>query len=65
MEKKKHSYCTIRQAAELGIIREHALRVLVRQNRIPFIQVGNRVLINTDELQDYLKALAKSKEVRV
>ena len=41
---------TIRQIAATGIMSEHALRVLVRQGRIPHVKVGNRALINYDVL---------------
>lgn len=37
---------TIRQVADTGIMPEHAIRVLVKDNKIPHIKVGNKVLIN-------------------
>ena len=38
---------TIRQTAETGILPEHALRQLVKENKIPYIVIGkNKVLIN-------------------
>lgn len=46
---------SIREIAATGIIPEHALRVLVREKRIPFVKVGAKVLINFDTLSELLK----------
>lgn len=46
---------SIREIAATGIIPEHALRVLVREKRIPFVKVGAKVLINFDMLSELLK----------
>ena len=37
---------TIRQLAAEGVMAEHALRQLVRQNRLPAVRVGNRYLMD-------------------
>ena len=37
---------TIRQLAAEGIMPEHALRQLVRQNRLPAVRIGNRFLLD-------------------
>lgn len=37
---------TIRQVADTGIMPEHAVRLLVKENKISHIKIGNKVLIN-------------------
>ena len=41
---------TIRQTAETGILPENTLRQFVKTGKVPFIRVGNRVLINYNKL---------------
>jgi len=48
------SMMTIRQIAKTGVLPQSALRRLVSQNAIPYIKIGNRVMINYDLLIDYL-----------
>ena len=45
---------SIRAIAKTGMIREHALRVLVKQNKIPHIKIHSKVLINVHLLCDLL-----------
>ena len=47
---------TIRQTAATGMISEHFLRLMVKQNRCPGIQCGNRFLVNVDALAEMLDA---------
>lgn len=39
-------FYTIRETAQTGILSEYALRILVKQNKIPYIKSGVKVLIN-------------------
>jgi len=48
---------TIRQIANTGILPEHALRMLVKQDRVPYMMVGAKALINYTKLLDYLNQL--------
>jgi hypothetical protein len=52
---------TVRQVAATGIMPEHALRLLIKQNRIPYIMVGSKALINytalCSQLQDLKSAI--------
>ena len=41
---------TIREAAKVGPLTEHALRILLRQGDLPGIYVGTKFLINHDAL---------------
>lgn len=45
---------TIKETARTGILPEYALRTLVKQGKIPGIQVGTKFLINYDRLCDWL-----------
>lgn len=58
MEKnKKIEFLTIRQTAARGILPEHALRVLSKQNRLPQIKIGSKILINYQKLLEQLQNL--------
>ena len=48
---------TIRQVAATGLLPEYALRQLVKQGKIPCLQVGNRTLINYSRLVEMLNQL--------
>ena len=50
---------TIRQTAATGILTESALRTLVKTGKIKVVYVGNRALINFQQL---VKQLNSSKE---
>ena len=50
---------TIRQTAATGILSESALRSLVKSGKIKVVYVGNRALINFQQL---VKQLNSSKE---
>ena len=45
---------SIRQAAALGPLSEYALRLLLRQDRLPGLYVGKKFLVNFDRLLDQL-----------
>ena len=47
---------TIRQTAALGILPEHALRRMLKQEKLPGIYVGNRFLVNLEALSSQLNA---------
>ena len=47
---------TIRETARETGFPEHALRVLVKQNRIVFVQCGSKTLINLDRFVDFLNS---------
>jgi len=47
-------FYTIRETAKTGILSEYALRILVKQNKIPYIKCGVKVMINYPLLIDYL-----------
>ena len=47
---------TIRQVAATGIMTESALRTLVKTGKIKAVYVGNRALINYQQLVDQLNS---------
>lgn len=48
---------TIREVARTGLLPEHALRTLARQNKLPCIYVGNKCYINYTALIQMLGEL--------
>ncbi len=56
-EYKLPKMMTIRQIASTGILPEHALRVMAKNNKLPAVKVGNKLLINYDKLVEYLESL--------
>ena len=48
---------TINETAATGILTKHALRGMVAKGEIPYLKVGNRVLLNFDRLVERLQAL--------
>lgn len=53
-EKNDIRMLSIRQIAATGLISEHALRLLVKQNKVPVLYVGKKVLINYRLLENVL-----------
>ena len=48
---------TIREIAKTGLLSEHALRLLLKERKLPAIYVGNKALINYDRLCTELQNL--------
>lgn len=40
------NYLTIREVAKTGLLSEYAIRLLLKQGKIPAIYIGNKALIN-------------------
>ena len=49
---------TIKEVARTGILTEYSLRLLVKQNKVPMIKAGKKVLINYDALVIQLENLS-------
>ena len=49
-----NKFRTIRQTAALGILPEHRLRLMYKENRLPGIYSGSRFLINVSALIEQL-----------
>lgn len=50
---------TVRETAEKGILSESAIRKLIKQNKIPGVQIGNRFYVNIDLLEQSIDDLCK------
>ena len=48
---------SIREVAQTGVMSEYALRLLLKQGKLPCIMIGNKALVNFDKLQEQLKSL--------
>lgn len=48
---------TIRQVAQTGLLAEHALRQMEKQQMLPCFYVGKKCLINFDKLIEQLQQL--------
>jgi len=48
---------TIREIAKTGLLPEHALRLMLKEGKLPAIFVGKKALINYDNLCEKLSAL--------
>ncbi len=51
-------YCSIAETAAKTGLSTYFLRKNVKENRIPCIRSGAKVLINTEKLSEYLDAMA-------
>lgn len=47
-------FMTIRQTAANGILSEHRLRKMQREGKLPGFFVGNRFLVDQEELKSFL-----------
>lgn len=54
---------TIRQTAKTGILPEHAIRSMVKQNKIPVLYIGKKALINYNFILEYLYSVTTSKNI--
>lgn len=53
---------TIREVAKMGILPEHCLRLMAKQNKLPCMYVGTKCLINLDRLIEQLNSLGGGAE---
>lgn len=56
-EVQKPRMMTVREIARTGLMSEHALRLLLKADRLPAIYIGKKALINYDKLCEELQAL--------
>jgi hypothetical protein len=61
MNDTKPNMMTVRQIAKTGLMTEHALRLLLKQNKLPAIFIGTKALINYPKLLEQLAALGAEK----
>jgi len=56
---------TIRQIARTGLLSEHALRLFVKQGKIPALYVGSKALLDYATVLGYLTRLAEENLTKV
>lgn len=61
-EKLPIKMMTIREIASTGLLPEHAIRILVKQKRIPALYIGNKALINYHVLIQFIQDLTVEEE---
>jgi excisionase family DNA binding protein len=58
MIENKPKMMTIRQFAKTGLLTEHAIRMLIKQKRIPAIFIGSKALLDYDAVTEAIQKLA-------
>lgn len=53
---------SIREIAKTGLLSEHALRVMLKEGKLPAIYIGKKALINYDQLCEELSRLNTNPE---
>lgn len=57
MNDQKPRMMTIQQIAKTGLFTQNALRVMLRQGKLPAVYIGRKALINYDKLCEMLHDL--------
>lgn len=57
MENMQPNMMTVREIARTGLMSEHALRIMLKNGKLPAIYIGKKALINYDKLCEQLSAL--------
>ena len=60
MQENTPRLMTIREIAKTGLMAEHALRLLLKQGKLPAIYIGSKALINYDKLCAQLENLGST-----
>ena len=50
---------TIRQFAKTGLLTEHAIRMLIKQKRIPAVFIGSKALLDADAVTEAIRKIAE------
>lgn len=64
MKTNKPTMLSIRQVADTGILPEHAIRLLLKEGKLPVIYIGKKALINYEKLCEQLSQLDGSERPR-
>ena len=48
---------TVRELAKTGILTEHAIRLMLKQNKLPVLYFGKKALINYEKTVEMLQSL--------
>ena len=50
---------TIRQFAKTGLLTEHAIRMLVKQKRIPAVFIGSKALLDSEAVTEAIRKIGE------
>ena len=56
-QENKVTMMTVRELAKTGILPEHAIRLMLKQNKLPALYIGNKALINYEKTVEMLQSL--------
>ena len=56
-QENKVTMMTVRELARTGILTEHAIRLMVKQNKLPVLYIGKKALINYEKTVEMLQSL--------
>ena len=56
-QQNKVTMMTVRELARTGILTEHAIRLMVKQNKLPVLYIGKKALINYEKTVEMLQSL--------
>lgn len=56
-QETKVTMMTVRELAKTGILTEHAIRLMLKQNKLPVLYIGKKALINYEKTVEMLQSL--------
>ena len=56
-QETKVTMMTVTELAKTGIITEHAIRQMLKQNKLPVLYIGKKALINYEKTVEMLQSL--------
>ena len=56
-QETKVTMMTVRELAKTGILTEHAIRLMLKQNKLPVLYIGKKALINYEKTVEMLQRL--------
>ena len=56
-QENKVTMMTVRELARTGILTEHAIRLMVKQNKLPVLYILKKALINYEKTVEMLQSL--------
>ena len=56
-QENKVTMMTVRALAKTGILTEHAIRLMVKQTKLPVLYIGKKALINYEKPVEMLQRL--------
>ena len=57
-QENKVTMMTVRELARTGILTEHAIRLMLKQKKLPALYIGKKALINYQKTVEMLQSLS-------